>query len=223
MPTPEESPCDSVLLYFGAMSDQGIGSATTWIPRPSDAGDLVRRVGSGDAAAEKELVLRYSRGIVFLLRRLTRNHALADDLHQETFRVVLERLRHQGLQDADGLSAFIQGVARKLYLNDRRKRSRRKTDEAGEDLPDRRDPSPTPLDATLLHEQSRLLRRMLADLKPERDRQILYRFYLAEEDKEKICRDYDLSSLQFNRVLHRARRRFKGLMTEATDPWVEVA
>lgn len=188
-----------------------------------DVADLVQRVSDGDTTAEKELVLRYSRGVLFLLRRLTRNHALADDLHQETFKVVLERLRSRGLQDANGLSAFLQGTARKLYLNESRKRSRRKTDDAGDDLPDRSDPSPTPLDSTLLHEQSDLLRRMLAELRPERDRQILYRYYLAEEDKERICRDYDLTSMQFNRVLHRARRRFKELMDATRLDWVEVA
>ncbi len=46
----------------------------------------------------------------------------------------------------------------------------------------------------------------------DRDRQILYRFYIAEEDKERICADLDLSSLHFNRVLFRARQRFKDLL-----------
>ena len=46
-----------------------------------------------------------------------------------------------------------------------------------------------------------------------RDRQILLRFYIAEEDKDRIAADYGLSSLQLNRVLHRARQRYKELLT----------
>lgn len=191
---------------------------TTGIPQPRDAAHLVHRVQRGDAAAEMELVERYSRGILFLLRRLTRDPTLAEDLHQETFRVVLERLRSRGLEDGSGLSPFLQGTARKLYLNDSRKRRRRQTEAAGDDLPDRQDPSPSPLDATLQREHRLLLRRFLAELRPERDRHILYRFYLAEEDKEAICRDLGLSGLQFNRVLHRARGRFKSLLDGLRKP-----
>ncbi|PYQ63799.1 MAG: hypothetical protein DMF53_09225, partial [Acidobacteria bacterium] len=50
------------------------------------ATDLVRRIAAGDASAEEALVLRYSRGILYLLRRLGAPPDLAEDLHQETFR-----------------------------------------------------------------------------------------------------------------------------------------
>ncbi|HSS75550.1 MAG TPA: hypothetical protein VLV54_02295, partial [Thermoanaerobaculia bacterium] len=47
-------------------------------------------------------------------------------------------------------------------------------------------------------------------------REILLRFYIAEEDKDRIAADHGLSSLQFNRVLHRARQRYKELFLERT-------
>jgi RNA polymerase sigma-70 factor (ECF subfamily) len=40
---------------------------------------------------------------------------------------------------------------------------------------------------------------------------VLYRFYVAEEDKQKICDDLGLTTLQFNLVLFRARARYKEL------------
>jgi hypothetical protein len=55
---------------------------------------------------------------------------------------------------------------------------------------------------------------VLHQLGNERDRQILLRFYIAEEDKDRISADYGLSSLQFNRVLHRARQRYRELLVE---------
>ena len=74
--------------------------------------------------------------------------------------------------------------------------------------------SESPLAGLLARESSALVRHVLQDLANERDRQILLRFYIAEEDKDRISADYGLSSLQFNRVLHRARQRYKELLTE---------
>ncbi len=212
----------NALLYCRPMSPSDVSHDRSTIPEPRPVADLVRRAQSGDRAAEQEIVQRYSRGILFLLRRLTRNFAWADDLHQETFRVVLERIRRQGLDDPEGLSAFLHGTARHLFLNHSRKVDRRKTDDAGDDLPERTDPSADPLGEALLNERSRLVRRLLDDLRPDRDRQILYRFYLAEEDSSSICQDFGLSKPQFNRVLHRARRRFKTLLDGRRQQLAEV-
>jgi RNA polymerase sigma-70 factor (ECF subfamily) len=63
-------------------------------------------------------------------------------------------------------------------------------------------------------ERAALVRRVLAEMPSERDRQILFRFYLAEDDKESICLDLGLTSLHFNRVLFRARERYRELYEE---------
>ena len=55
------------------------------------------------------------------------------------------------------------------------------------------------------------MRRVLAELKNDRDREILSRYYIADEAKEDICRDLELSDLHFNRVLFRARQRYREL------------
>ena len=55
------------------------------------------------------------------------------------------------------------------------------------------------------------MRQVLDELPVERDRQLLRQFYLRQESKERICADHGLTSLQFNRVLHRARERFREL------------
>jgi DNA-directed RNA polymerase specialized sigma24 family protein len=58
------------------------------------------------------------------------------------------------------------------------------------------------------------VRRVIQELGTSRDRDILLRFYIAEEDKERISADFGLSSLQFNRVLHRARERYREIYLE---------
>jgi RNA polymerase sigma-70 factor, ECF subfamily len=181
-------------------------------PEAEIAAELARRVRLGDRAAEEEVVHRYSRGLLFHLRRMSGDDALADDLHQEAFRVVLERLRGKGLAEPERLAGFILRTGRNLFLGAWRKRSRHgdNVDPGEMELPD---PAPDPLDEVVREEEVRSVRRLIGELGTDRDRQILFRFYVAEDDKEHICEDLGLSSLHFNRVLFRARQRFKDLLT----------
>ncbi len=187
-------------------------------PEPGEADaavDLVRRIAAGDPAAEEELVARYSRGLLCLLRRLGASPELAEDLHQETFRILLERLRRRGLDDPAGLAAFLRGTARNLAVAERRKTARRKTDADPEGLDRATHPAPSQLAAVLHEEEAETVRRLIHELPTDRDRQLLFRFYVAEEDKATICADLALDSLHFNRVLFRARQRFRELIEGA--------
>jgi len=124
-------------------------------------------------------------------------------------------LRDTGLNDPDGLAAFAAQTARNLAIAHRRKDGRRRTDIDHEAL----DAIPTPgRDSHSQVELSTLgviVAQTLDQLPTERDRSVLKRFYLQEEDKEKICRDLQLSDLAFNQILFRARGRFRTLLSAA--------
>jgi len=174
--------------------------------------DLVRRIVSGDPAAEAELVQRFSRALSFLLRRLARDEAAAEDLYQETFRLVIEKVRGGELREPERLPGFVSSMARNLFLGSVRRSGRRQKwhgdPEATEIAPD---PAPGQLAKLLAQERAATVRHVLAELRNDRDREILSRYYIADENKEDICRDFDLSDLHFNRVLFRARQRYKEL------------
>jgi RNA polymerase sigma-70 factor (ECF subfamily) len=63
----------------------------------------------------------------------------------------------------------------------------------------------------LATEKAGIVRRILNELRPARDREVLYRFYIAEQEKEHICAELGLTSLHFNRILFRARERYREL------------
>jgi RNA polymerase sigma-70 factor, ECF subfamily len=180
-----------------------------------EAIELARRIGQGDATAEAELVERYSRGVLFMLRRMARDGALADDLHQETFRVVLERLRGAGLDEPGKLPAFVLRTARNLFLAGYRKRVRRGEHHDLAPPESAPDPAPGQLETVLRAERRAQVRQLIEELPTERDRVILLRFYAGDEDKERICADLDLSAQHFNRVLFRARERLRDLLVRS--------
>ncbi|HEY3570734.1 MAG TPA: sigma-70 family RNA polymerase sigma factor [Thermoanaerobaculia bacterium] len=181
---------------------------------PEGLEDLVARVRAGDPRAEERIVELYGRGVAVILDRHTNGRPEAEDLFQDTFRIGLEKLRRGELREPAKLPGFLAQIARSLAIEHYRKITRRKTDADSEAVLDAVASGESPLAGLLARENAALVRRVLQDLANERDRQILLRFYIAEEDKDRISADYGLSSLQFNRVLHRARQRYKELLTE---------
>jgi RNA polymerase sigma-70 factor (ECF subfamily) len=186
---------------------------------PDDAARLVARIQAGDRAAEAELVARFSHGLLLMLRRLAQNPALADDLHQETLSLVLEKIRRSEVREPDKLAGFIRSTARNLFIAGRRKEARYRTLDDGEEgappVPGLIDRSPAPLDRVLASEEARQVQRLLGELRYDRDRQVLFRFYLSDESKEEICEDLGIEPEHFNQVIFRARERLRELWERA--------
>lgn len=169
--------------------------------------EITTRIGAGDRAAEGELVEHYSQALLQLLLRLTRDRALSEDLHQETFRIVITRLRRHALSEPDKLPGFILRTGRNLALGQRRKRVRQGEYTAPHE--DLLDPAQGQLERILSQERSEILYRLLSEVSPDRYRQILQRFYIAEEDKDRICSDLGVTEIHFNCLLFRARQRLR--------------
>ena len=172
--------------------------------------------------AESELVARFSRGLLLMLRRLAQNPALADDLHQETLALVLAKIRKGEVREPERLAGFLRSTARNLFIADRRKEARyRALDEGGEEGAGGRaettlaDQGPAPLDRVLAREEARQVRRLLDELRYDRDRQLLLRFYLSDDDKEEICADLGVEPERFHQILFRARERLRELWERA--------
>ena len=123
------------------------------------------------------------------------------------------RSYHTALEEK--LAAFICSVARNLVIEYFRRTARQEnlTELAGAERP--LHSAPNPLDAVLQKEKAAVVRQVINELPTDRDRQVLFRFYVVEDDKDRICADLGLSSLHFNRVLHRARERYRELYERA--------
>lgn len=172
--------------------------------------EIVRRIMAGDPAAEEELASRYSHGVSVIIDRIVRSQSASEDVSQETFRIALEKIRRGDVRQPERLSGFVCSVARNVAIDYVRRA--RKTGNLEEvrnaHIPD---PAPSQLDEILNREKALIVRRIISELKIKRDRDVLLRYFIAEEDKNKICADLDLTRAQFNSVIFRACARFKEL------------
>ena len=173
--------------------------------------DLVRRIETGDEYAESELVERYNRSIKLILLKRTGSIQLASDLCQDTFVITLKKLRAGDLKNPGSLSAFIRQTAVNISIDHFRKEKRYIHQDDGTISlhHSHRDHKAREIDNQTTR---KVLENALDRLAMPRDREILRRFYLADEDKVQISRDLHLSSTHFDRVLYRARKRMQVLI-----------
>ena len=123
----------------------------------------------------------------------------------------LEKIRHGDVREPERLSGFIRGIAKFMALDHmRKKRSWMKVEEEGvtDQIPDL---APDPYEEVLNKERAEIVRKVISEMKVQRDRDVLFRLYILEEEKDKICADLNLTRDQFSRIIFRAHQRYKEL------------
>ena len=164
-----------------------------------------------DPVSHLAAVYRDYPGLRALILRRVGDAEVAADILQDAAVTTLEKLRSGEIAHPENLGGYLYRVALNHLRNHRRKdRSPASSADAVEDL---RDAEDDPDWARVGRPQwARAARRMLEEMPVARDRDVLVRFYLDDEDKEGICRELRLSEEHFNRVIFRARNRFRELL-----------
>ncbi len=175
---------------------------------------LVTAVSEGDPL-QHELYVRYRRPLlqVLLSRRVTAD--VAQDLLQRTFVQAIHKIRTEGLMEPEKLGRYLHRTACNMaakYWRGELSRPHQSVHEL-EAWRDLSDDAALSLEERVDHELlARCVRQLMTQLPTDRDRQVLVRFYLHEEPKASVCKDLELSGLQFNQVLWRARQRFGAIL-----------
>src|SRR5580692_1124195 len=164
---------------------------------------------------QNQLYLRYRRPLlqVFHHRRIDRD--AADDLLQRTFLQAIKKIRTEGLDDPSNLGGYLYRTACKLATAYWRGELSRRHDNDRELLSNLKDDALS-LEERLDHEQlAKYVRELMVHLPVQRDREVLERFYLHEEPRADIRESLQLTDMQFNQVLWRARQRFGDILRKA--------
>jgi RNA polymerase sigma-70 factor (ECF subfamily) len=154
-------------------------------------------------------------GLLKQFTRLLRDRVLAEDLVNDAVAEALVKLREQMIDEPERITGFIHAVAINRLRNHRRRLCNRCEVRATPAVLDQLSTSSDPTEA-LDHGQlvSRVL-DVIDELPTERDREVMRRFYLDEEEKSSICADLHLSPTHFDKVAFRARQRMRALLAAA--------
>lgn len=173
---------------------------------------LTEEIRRGSSKAEEAFYARYRSGLVLMLERRTNDKSLAEDIAHDALVAVLIRLRGSGIEQPEKLNSFVHQTAKYQLIGWQRK-SVNKTELAPniEEIAI----GDVTIDEQAIQEQTRMeVRRLISEMKVPRDRELLYRYYVRDQSKMTICDVLDLSPAHFDRVISRARNRFKKLMPE---------
>jgi RNA polymerase sigma-70 factor, ECF subfamily len=163
-------------------------------------------------SAGQRAILRNMAGLRAQLARVTGSAELASDLLQDAVVTALQKLHAGEISDPAHLDGYVYRVALNHLRNYRRKdRSRVANALRIGGLTDAADTGRS-AESLEADEWARLAKKLLQQVSPVRDRELLVRFYLREESKEDLCRAFGLTGLHFNRVIYRARDRFRELL-----------
>jgi RNA polymerase sigma-70 factor, ECF subfamily len=166
-----------------------------------------------DPVSQLSAVYRDYPGLRALILRRVRDPEVAADILQDAAVTTLEKLRNGEIARPEKLGGYLYRVALNHLRNHRRKD--RTALSSPEGLNDLRQAEDDPeWERVGRPEWAAAARRMLEELPAERDRELLVRFYLHDEAKEQICRELRLSQENFNRVIFRARNRFRELLEQ---------
>jgi RNA polymerase sigma factor (sigma-70 family) len=168
--------------------------------------DLVLRIQGGDSTAMEGLYKLFSKGVRFYMCRHLGQQELEDKVH-DTFVIVVQAIRRGELRDPGRLMGFVRTVVRRQVaasIDEVVAERKDRTDlDAGVNMAGSGDPE----EKILCEENAKLIQRILHRL-PERDREIISRFYLDDQPAEQICREMGLSETQFRLIKSRAKTRF---------------
>ena len=194
------------------------------LPKYETPEAIVAGINKGDRNAETAMVKKYSGTLLYILEKRTQDKEKAKDLRQEALLVVLQKLRKESITDPSKLAAYLQNTAINLHIGEVRKEIRRQTTADTDTVSIIADSREDHFSELVQDRVKFAVRQVINELKNERDRKILILYYVEEKEKPEICEELELSIRHFDRVISRARSRFKALVKEGKEPLpLEVA
>ncbi len=168
-----------------------------------DWSDLVHRIHRNDQRAIEELHSVLSRGArSYLRRQIGPEHA--EDAFHDVLLIVIKAIQKGDLRDPKCLMGFVRTVLHRQVAVFIKRKIERPTAELHPGLADSSASQETEF---MRAEKVQIMKSVLREMSL-RDREMLTRFYLLEQPKERICEEMGLTETQFRLLKSRAKAEF---------------
>jgi RNA polymerase sigma-70 factor (ECF subfamily) len=171
--------------------------------------ELLQQAAAGRHDAEQRAVAALAPAVRNIVRNVSRlqDWAAVEDMGQEILWELVQRLRANLIDDWSRVDHYIARMVRNMAADLWHERQRRSPAEL-----DRLVGDDDPLAEVERSDALRAARLVIASMRVERDRSVLLGTYFEGRSKQEICRDLDIDTAHFDRVLHRARERLVALL-----------
>jgi len=187
-----------------------VDDATNWR-------SIVEGILGKDQAAFEELY-RQLHGLRYLLAKRL-GHQDAEDRFHDIILIIVNNIRRGKIRYPECLAGYAQtlvrntvaaGIASLVHVRTNTKPEH----EVAAFLPDQR---PSPEADAVRQERTDIAYRVLRAM-PERDRQMLVRFYMKEQGQKEIQRELGITETQFRLIKSRAKARYTALLQRRMEP-----
>ena len=193
------------MYYHGSASDaEGLLQE-----RFSFDAEYLRRLGDGDPEIQDHFARYFGELIRIKASARLRSTQAADDIRQETLMRVLKAARIGTIEHPERLGGYVNTVANNVISEIFRKDGR--VSQLPEDASEISS-GEEGAEAELAYAQRKELVQKALDKMPPKDRELLQRIYLHEEDKDAVCKAMGVSREYLRVLLHRARGGLRSAM-----------
>jgi RNA polymerase sigma factor (sigma-70 family) len=156
----------------------------------------------------EKLYRLFSRGVRFYLRRQLGPFEELEDKVHDIFLIVVQAIQGNTLREPERLIGFIRTVASRQVAAHIDNAVRRRRDQAAvETVENFVDSSRNSEQGAIKRDHENIMVQILRSMS-RRDREVLTRFYLHDQDQEQICQEMGLTETQFRLLKSRAKARF---------------
>jgi RNA polymerase sigma-70 factor (ECF subfamily) len=175
--------------------------------------DYVRRLKEGDGPTEEHFARYFGELVRIKARARLRSWQAIDDVRQETLLRVLRNIRRGEIEQPERFGAYVNTVCTNVMLEMFRRESRLSQFPEDGSEPESGESG---AESDMLQDERRDLVRQALEELPLKDRKLLQRIFLNEEDKDAVCQEFGVSREYLRVLLHRARGRLRASVRKAT-------
>ncbi len=173
----------------------------------------VPRTQSERAQVEALIAKEYV-GLRLLLTRRTGDPHVAAELLNDAICTTWGKWQANQIAHPEQIAGYVFQVAMNHWRNHRRSIAERPEKRADAKVLEAL-PQSEPADEAIECHIAARVKEIIRSMSSYRDRAVLVRFYLDEQDRDTICQEMQMTPAQFAKVLHRARGRLRRLVEES--------